>query len=134
MKLINPLLRLIIAIKLQDVKDYLNSRDDKQTQFKHKKYNSCISPGVNYEYEVDLMFMSKNDEKIGLVAVDNFSKFAHIAVIKNKQPDETIRGLKVFFILKWGNQSNYTAMKRDHLMHLNILDFLMKIIPSIYRL
>ena len=38
--------------------------------------------------------MSKNDENIGLVAVDNFSNFAHIAVIKNKQPDEIIRGLK----------------------------------------
>ena len=38
--------------------------------------------------------MSKNDENIGLVAVDNFSKVAHIAVIKNKQPDEIIRGLK----------------------------------------
>ena len=38
--------------------------------------------------------MSQNDENIGLVAVDNFSKFAHIAVIKNKQPDEIIRGLK----------------------------------------
>ena len=40
------------------------------------------------------MFMSQNDANIGLVAVDNFSKFAHIAVIKNKQPDEIIRGLK----------------------------------------
>ena len=26
--------------------------------------------------------------------MDNFSKFAHIAVIKNKQPDGIIRGLK----------------------------------------
>ena len=35
------------SIKFQDVKDYLNSREDKQTHFKYKKYNSCISPGVN---------------------------------------------------------------------------------------
>ena len=58
------------------------------------KNNSVISPGVSYEYEVDLMFMSQNDANIGLVAVDKFSKFAHIVVIKNKQPDEIIRGLK----------------------------------------
>ena len=82
------------SIKLQDVKDYMNSRDDKQTHFKYKKYNSFISPGVSFEYEVDLMFMSQNDANIGLVAVDNFSKFAHIVAIKNKQPDEIIRGLK----------------------------------------
>ena len=35
------------SIKLQDVKDYLNSREDKQTHFKYKKYKICISPGVN---------------------------------------------------------------------------------------
>ena len=43
------------------------------------------------------MFMSKNDENIGLVAVDNFSKYSSIVVIKNKQPDELIRGLKENF-------------------------------------
>ena len=47
------------SIRLQDVKNYLNSREDKQTHFKYKKYNSFISPGVNYEYEIDLMFMSQ---------------------------------------------------------------------------
>ena len=28
------------SIRLQDVKDYLNTRQDKQTQFKHKTYNT----------------------------------------------------------------------------------------------
>ena len=79
------------------------------------------------------MFMSQNDENIGLVAVDNFSKMAGIAVIKNKQPDEIIRGLKEIF-KTMGNQSNYTVMRKGHLIHLSILDFLMKIISSIYKL
>ena len=43
------------------------------------------------------MFISKSDENIGLVAVDNFTKMASIAIIKNKQPDEIISGLKHIF-------------------------------------
>ena len=45
------------SIKLQDVKNYLNGLESTQTHFKYKKYNSYVSPGVNYEYEVDLMFV-----------------------------------------------------------------------------
>ena len=85
------------SVRLQDVKDYLASREDKQINFKYKKYNSFISPGANFEYEVDLMFMSKNDPNIGLVAIDNFTKMASIAIIKNKQPNEVIAGLKYIF-------------------------------------
>ena len=85
------------SIRLQDVKDYLNSRDDKQVNFKYKKYNSFVSPGANFEYEVDLMFIDSKDEHIGLVGVDNFTKKASIAIIKNKKPDEIINGLKHIF-------------------------------------
>jgi ribosomal protein L21E len=85
------------SIRLQDVKDYLNSREDKQINFKYKKYNSFISPGANFEYEVDLMFINSNDENIGLVGVDNFTKLASIVIIKNKKPDEIINGLKHMF-------------------------------------
>ena len=40
------------------------------------------------------MFISKADGNIGLVAVDNFTKMASTALIKNKQPDEIVSGLK----------------------------------------
>ena len=62
------------SIRLKDVKGYLDSRLDKQTHFKYKNYNSVVSPGANFEYEVDIMFISKADENIGLVAVSNFTK------------------------------------------------------------
>ena len=65
--------------------------------------------------------------------MDTFSKMAGIAVIKNKQPDELIRGLEEIF-KTMGNQSNYTVMRKGHLIHLSILYSLMKIISSIYRL
>ena len=109
------------SIKLQDVKDYMSSRDDKQTHFTYKKYNSCISPGVSFEYEIDLMFMSQNDENIGLVAVDNFSKIDHLVVIKNKQPDAIIRGLKEI-INKMGKPKQLYSDEEGSLMHLDILD------------
>ena len=79
------------------MKDYLTSREDTQTHFKYKKHNSFVSPGANFEYEVDLTFMSKRDENIGLVAIDNFTKMASIAIIKNKQPAEIITGLNHIF-------------------------------------
>ena len=50
------------SIKLQDVKNYLASREDKQINFKYKKYNSFVSPGANFEYEIDLMFISNQDK------------------------------------------------------------------------
>ena len=79
------------------MKHYLNSREDKQTNFKYRKYNSFVSPGANFEYEIDLMDVLARDNvdgiRYGLCAIDNFTKYAHVIPIKNKQPDEVIRGL-----------------------------------------
>ena len=75
--------------------------------------------------------MSKHDENIGLVAVENFSKFAHIAVIKNKQPDEIIRGLKEI-INKMGKPKQLYSDEEGSFNAL-IFDFLMKLISSMYR-
>ena len=77
--------------------------------------------------------MSRNDESISLVAVGRFITWAGIAVIRNKQPDGIVRGFSGF-LMKWGNQFSYTAMKREHLIQRNILDFLVEILPSMYRL
>ena len=87
------------SVRLQDVKDYLASREDKQINFKYKKYNSFISPGANFEYEVDLMDIGTNvtEYRYGFVAVDGFSKMASVIPIENKQTDEIIRALKHIF-------------------------------------
>ena len=83
-------------VRLQDVKDYLNSLESVQTHFKYKKYNSFVSPGANFEYEVDIMDIgtSVTEFRYGFVAVDNFTKMASVIPIENKQTDEIIRALK----------------------------------------
>ena len=49
------------------------------------------------------MFIDSKDENIGLVGVDNFTKKASIAIIKNKKQDEIINGLKHIFDKLGGN-------------------------------
>ena len=113
------------SIRLQDVKNYLNSREDKQTHFKYKKYNSFVSPGVNYEYEIDLMDMgtSVSEYRYGLIAVDGFSKMVSVIPIENKQPDEIIRALKKS-LNSLENLSKYIATRRVPLTQPNILNLL----------
>ena len=72
----------------QDVKGYLNSRQDKQTQFKYKKYKSFVSPGAKYEFEIDITGVLARDGgdgiRYGQCAIDNFSKM--VSVIPVKKP------------------------------------------------
>ena len=83
------------------MKEYLNSREDKQTSFKYKKYNSFVSPGAKFEFEIDIMDVLARDSnssdvpRYGLCAIDNFTKVAEVIPIKNRQPSEIIRGLKL---------------------------------------
>ena len=87
------------SIRLQDVKDYLNKRDDKQIQYKDVKYNSFISPKPLFEIEMDIMDIGTSVENMryGLVAIDNFTKIAHVVEIQNKKPPEVIRAVKEVF-------------------------------------
>ena len=86
------------SIRLQDVKDYLSKRDDIQVKSKPKTYNSFVSPGANFEYEIDIMDIeakgSTSDSRYGLVAIDNFTKIAEVIPIKNRTPESIIAGLR----------------------------------------
>ena len=87
------------SIRLQDVKDYLSKRDDKQVHLKLLKHNSFVSSHPLFEIEIDIMDIgtSVTNMRYGLVAIDNFTKIAHIVPIQNKQPDEIIRAVKEVF-------------------------------------
>ena len=83
------------------MKDYLNSHQDIQVRFKYKKYNSCVSPGAKYEFEIDIIDVLARDGgdciEYGLCAIDNFTKMVSVIPIKNRSPSEIIRGLKLIF-------------------------------------
>ena len=78
----------------------MNSREDKQTQFKYKKYNSFVSPGARFEFEIYIMDVLARDGdciRYGLRAIDNFTKMVSVIPIKHRSPTELIRGLKLIF-------------------------------------
>ena len=61
------------SIRLQDVKDYLSKRDDIQVKSKPKTYNSFVSPGANFEYEIDIMDIESKGATSILVMVLSLS-------------------------------------------------------------
>ena len=85
-------------IRLQDVKDYLSKRDDIQVKSKPKTFNSFVSPGAKFEYEIGILGIeakgSTTDTRYGLAAVDNFTKIAEVVAIKNRTPESMVEGTK----------------------------------------
>ena len=90
-----------LDIRLQEVKYYLNKRDDIQVKFKYKQYNSFVSSKPLFEFEIDLMDMGAAVKPMGygLVAADGFTKVVSVIPIKNKQVNDIIRGLDIFAIM-----------------------------------
>ena len=86
------------SIRLQDVKEHLNKRDDIQVKSKPKTYTSVVSPSANFEYEIDIMDIeatgATSNTRYGLVAIDNFTTNAEVVAIKNRTPESIIDGLK----------------------------------------
>ena len=75
----------------------MSKRDDTQVKTKPKTYNGFVSPGAKFEFEFDLMDMESkgatSNTRYGFVAVDNVTRIAEVVPIKNRTPEEMIRGL-----------------------------------------
>ena len=85
------------SIRLQNVKGYLNKRDDIQVKSKPRGSNSFVSPGAKFEFEIDITDSLARDGvgiRYGMVAIDNFTKVAEVIPIENRQPTESISALK----------------------------------------
>ena len=68
-------------------------------------YNSYVAPRANFEYEVDLFFITKPEDleyKIGMVVIDVFSKFCSVLLLKSKTPDVVLPALQQAFITLGG--------------------------------
>ena len=60
-----------------------------------------MSPGGSFDFNLDVMDVlarqGGSGVRYGLVAIDNFTEIAEVIPIKNKEPAELIRGLKLIF-------------------------------------
>jgi transposase InsO family protein len=79
------------TIKYSDVEGYLYTLEHRQTQFKYTGFNSFISPHALFEFEIDLIDMTKsakenNGYRFALTAIDNFSKYGSTIPMKGKTP------------------------------------------------
>ena len=109
---------------------YLNSREDKQTHFTYKKYNSFVSSKPLIEFEVGLMDLGTmvKPMRYGPVAVDGFTEVVSVIPIQNTQVNEIIRGLEEVFATMGKPQQIYSneegAMNSDTVLSfIKNLDF-----------
>ena len=81
---------------------FLDQYSHRQTQTRYKGSNSWVSPGPLFEIEVDLIDLTNLASENGgyryaLVAIDNFTKFAHAVPVKGKTPDVLIKAMEEVF-------------------------------------
>ena len=90
----------------------MSKRDDIQVKVKPSTYNSFVSPGAKFEFEIDLMDIetkgATSNTRYGLVAIDNFTKIADVVPINNKTPEEMIIVLNKIFTSMGKPQQLYT--------------------------
>ena len=90
------------SIILQGVNNCLSKRDDIRVKSTPKTYNSFVSPGAKFEFEIYIMDMESKDAasntRYGLAAIDNFTKIAEVVPIRNRTPEAMIDGLNNIFI------------------------------------
>ena len=89
------------SIRLQNVKNYLNKRDDIQVKSKPRGSNRFVSPGALFEFEIAIVDILARDGgesvRYAMVAIGNFTKIAEVIPIESRQPIELISALKPMF-------------------------------------
>ena len=90
----------------------MSKRDDIQVKVKPNTYNSFVSPGAKFEFEIDLMDIetkgATSNTRYGLVAIDNFTKLVDVVPINNKTPEEMIIVLNKMFTSMGKSKQLYT--------------------------
>ena len=84
------------SITTQNVRDWFQESVERKKQL--SGYNSFVAPKINYEYQLDLFFISQTDldnqkSRIGLLLTDVFSPKAAVAPIMSKQPADITAGI-----------------------------------------
>ena len=84
------------TIPMKDVEEFFKTNVEEKRKMRVE--NSFIAPHANWEYQVDLFFISKNDLenqkiRIGLVLIDIFSKYAAVIPVRSKEPPDVLAGI-----------------------------------------
>ena len=78
----------------------MSKRDDIQVKMKPNTYNSFVSPGAKFEFEIDLVGIetkgATSNSRYGLVAIGKFTKIADVVPINNKIHEEIVVLNKMF--------------------------------------
>ena len=76
------------------VKEWYLKNVEKTRYYGGKK--SFVAPHANYEYQVDLFFISDLENQtynIGMACIDIFTTYATVVTLKSKKPDDFLAGL-----------------------------------------
>ena len=84
------------TITMKDVEEFFKTNVEEKRKMRGEK--SFIAPHANWEYQVDLLFISKDDLenqqfRIGLVLIHIFSKYAAVIPIRSKEPPDVLAGV-----------------------------------------
>ena len=90
------------GIRYIDVKAYLDRLAHRQAVFRPRGYNTWVSPGPLFEFEVDLIDLTAQAEendghRYALVAIDSFTKVAHAVPMRRKTADSLISATSEVF-------------------------------------
>ena len=67
--------------------------------------NSFVAPNANYEYQIDLFFISDLENQkfnTGMACIDVFTKYATVVPIRSKRPDDYLAGFMACIKKTWG--------------------------------
>ena len=85
------------SITMDDVNEFF--RKNVEVKKLPRGQNSFVAPNANYQYQLDLFFMGKEDfenkqkTRNGLVLIDIFSKYAVVLPIPSKNPLDVLAGI-----------------------------------------
>ncbi len=82
------------SITNEDVKKFFQEKVEQKKQI--PGYNSFIAPYPNYEFQIDLFFITDVDNqtyKVGMILIDIFTKYMVVVPIKSKSEGDVAAGL-----------------------------------------
>ena len=98
--------RKVDGITVEMVSTWMRAQSNKQTN-NYKNYNSNTAPFPKYEFQIDLMDVTRllrdvgseitSQLRYGLVCIDIFSKKCHIVPIENKDGDDVYKAVMECF-------------------------------------